>query len=429
MTRNDLKEKDDHGQQKNGPKSIPIPECDEWCNTEETKTVRYKFVWTIEKFSGLFPWGQRQTQVPYHQQFVDSCVFKNKNAHEGRSWMLRLFPNGANGQYGHGHGSYMSVQLICSNPGVYNQSVDTSYEISILDNNKTKKHSVKGNQVFFLLKNFVGSPSNVNAYSTVSYPFDEDAITVDNLTNGTPSNNHTLVARNSLSGDGLLSNDTLTLLCEITEVGVGRSLLMTEGLHLQKNKKVDPMVPVLLDTSVHHKKLFKDVNHIFLNKKNGYDVILKCGDQEFYCHKFMLSARSPVFEAMFFSDMVENKSGTVNVEDVDPDVMIEVLQYIYTGCSLNIDKHAKAILGASEKYLIEQLKGCCEDHLSGILDVENCVELLLLGERNNAKDLKKAALVFLTDNMTKFIAGDWKQKLKDHPVLVMEVMENLLAKK
>jgi len=334
------------------------------------------------------------TQVPNHQQFVESCVFKNKDAPEGRSWMLRLFPNGANG-----NGNYMSVYLICSNPPGVNQSVTATYEISILDNNKTKKHSVTGNQVFTI---------------------------------GTQSKNHSLVARNSVtSGEGLLSNDTLTLLCEITEDGVRRSLLMTEGegLHLQKNKKVDPMVPALLDTSVHHKKLFKDVNYIFLNKKNGYDVILKCGDQEFYCHKFMLSARSPVFEAMLFSDMVENKSGTVNVEDVDPDVMMEVLQYIYTGCSLNIDKHAMAILAASEKYLIEQLKGCCEDHLSGILDVENCVELLLLGERNNAKDLKKAALVFLTDNMAKFIAGDWKQKLKDHPVLVMEVMENLLAKK
>merc|ERR1711915_1074412 len=83
----------------------------------------------------------------------------------------------------------------------------------------------------------------------------------------------------------------------------------------------------------------------------------------------MLSARSPVFEAMFFSNMAENKSGTVNVEDVDPDVMIEVLQYIYTGCSLNIDKHAMAILAASEKYLIEQLKGCCESVPSDSLKV------------------------------------------------------------
>ena len=45
----------------------------------------------------------------------------------------------------------------------------------------------------------------------------------------------------------------------------------------------------------------------------------------------MLSARSQVFHAMFNSDMVENKSGSVNVEDFHPNVMKEMLQYIYTG--------------------------------------------------------------------------------------------------
>ena len=83
----------------------------------------------------------------------------------------------------------------------------------------------------------------------------------------------------------------------------------------------------------------------------------------------------------------------------------KIFTVLIIGCSLNIDKHAKAILAAAEKYLLEQLKVCCEDHLSGILNVENCIELLLLGERNNATALKKAALLYLTDNMTKFIAG------------------------
>ena len=46
---------------------------------------------------------------------------------------------------------------------------------------------------------------------------------------------------------------------------------------------------------------------------------------------FLASSRSPVFQAMFISDMEETKSGTVKVEDVHPDVMTEILQYVYTG--------------------------------------------------------------------------------------------------
>jgi len=331
-----------------------------------------------------------QSQLQPHQQVIESCKFKYKNGltEDERLWKLKLYPNGSNGN------RYMSVYLICINPG-RSQTVTANYEFSILDKNKTKQHPIQGHQMF-------------NA--------------------GTQSvNNQNYIVRNQITSSLLLSDDdTLTIVCEITEDGSHSSSLMTEGL--QKNKKVDPMVPVMLDTSVYHKQLFKDMNHVFLNKNNGYDIIIKCGDNAFYCHKYMLSARSPVFQAMFISDMVETKSGTVKVEDVQPDVMTEILQYVYTGCSLNIDKHAKAILAAAEKYLLDQLKVCCEDHLSGILDVGNCIELLLLGERNNATALKKAALLYLTDNMTKFIAGDWKQKLKNHPVLVMEVMENLMAK-
>jgi len=389
MKRNDLKEVD-HGKLKDAAskdlKDVPI-ECDGWCNTEKTKSKSYKFVWTIEQFSGLFPHGQRT--VDHQFQYVESSDFKYKDGltHDERIWKLKLYPNGTNGN------RYMTVYLISTYPG-RSQTVNAKYEISILDNNKSKQYPIPGNQVFN-----AGAQSNPLNYS---------------------------VSRNQLDNHNLLPNDTLTIVCEISEDGSHSSSLMTEGL--QKNKKVDPLVPVMLDTSVYHKQLFKDMNHVFLNKNNGYDIIIKCGDNAFYCHKYMLSARSPVFQAMFISDMVETKSGTVKVEDVQPDVMTEILQYVYTGCTLNIDKHAKAILAAAEKYLLEQLKVCCEEHLSGILNVENCIELLLLGERNNATALKKAALLFLTDNMTKFIAGDWKQKLKNHPVLVMEVMENLMAK-
>jgi len=388
MTRNNLKE-DDHGKLKDAAskdlKDSPI-ECDGWCITEKNKSISYKFVWTIEQFSGLFPHGQ--STIHYQHQNIESSDFKYKDGltHDERIWKLKLYPNGTNGN------GLVTVCLISTYPG-RSQNVTAKYEISILDNNKNKQNTIQGNQVF-----------NAGQSKTLQYS----------------------VPRNQLNSHNLLPDDTLTIVCEISEDGSHRSSLMTEGL--KKNKKVDPMVPVMLETSVYHKQLFKDMNHVFLNKNNGYDIIIKCGDNSFYCHKFMLSARSPVFQAMFISDMEETKYGTVKVEDVHPDVMTEILQYVYTGCSLNIDKHAEAILAAAEKYLLDQLKVCCEDHLSGILDVENCIELLLLGERNNATALKKAALLFLTDNMTKFIAGDWKQKLKNHPVLVMEVMENLMAK-
>jgi len=52
---------------------------------------------------------------------------------------------------------------------------------------------------------------------------------------------------------------------------------------------------------------------------------------------------------MFESQMLEGISNKVQIEDVDPDVMKEVLRFIYTGKSNSIDKMADLLLAAADK--------------------------------------------------------------------------------
>ena len=64
------------------------------------------------------------------------------------------------------------------------------------------------------------------------------------------------------------------------------------------------------------------------------------------------AARSAVFSAMFESQMLEGISNKVQIEDVDPEVMKEVLRFIYTGKSNSIDKMADLLLAAADKVWI-----------------------------------------------------------------------------
>ena len=41
--------------------------------------------------------------------------------------------------------------------------------------------------------------------------------------------------------------------------------------------------------------------------------------------------RSTVFEAMFTHDMSENRSSKVNIVDLDPDIVYDMISYIYSG--------------------------------------------------------------------------------------------------
>ena len=52
---------------------------------------------------------------------------------------------------------------------------------------------------------------------------------------------------------------------------------------------------------------------------------------------------------MFESQMLEGISNKVQIEDVDPEVMKEVLRFIYTGKSNSIDKMADLLLAAADK--------------------------------------------------------------------------------
>ena len=65
------------------------------------------------------------------------------------------------------------------------------------------------------------------------------------------------------------------------------------------------------------------------------DVQLQArGEQCFRAHKAILATRSPVFAAMFSHGMKETQSGLVDLSDVEPAVLDELLHFVYSGSLL-----------------------------------------------------------------------------------------------
>ena len=155
----------------------------------------------------------------------------------------------------------------------------------------------------------------------------------------------------------------------------------------------------LEEQRTHHKQFIKDFDHCFDDKGNNHDVTLKCGEKLFYCHKYTLSLRSPVFKAMFQSNTMENANGLVEIEDIQQEAFSEFLNYIYTGSiSLSFDKYGKELLAVADKYQVDKLKRACEKELISKLDAENCSEMIVMAECNKAEKLKKAAFELFNKN-------------------------------
>ena len=107
------------------------------------------------------------------------------------------------------------------------------------------------------------------------------------------------------------------------------------------------------DTTFHSCLLYEAV---YTNIQEFSDVIIKCGDTKFECHKVFLASRSRVFKEMFNADAKEMIKNEVQIDDIEPDVMGEMLYFIYLGKTYDMESDAvfaKDVFLAAVKYQIE----------------------------------------------------------------------------
>ena len=92
--------------------------------------------------------------------------------------------------------------------------------------------------------------------------------------------------------------------------------------------------------------------------------------------------------------MQENVNNIVNIEDAEPNVIDEMLSFVYTGKVKDMNLIACELLRISDKYFLEGLKSICEDTLCENLSVENVLKILSLADLHNVKTLRTRAVKF-----------------------------------
>ena len=116
---------------------------------------------------------------------------------------------------------------------------------------------------------------------------------------------------------------------------------------------------------------------------------------------------------MFLADMAEKNTKMVDVKDIHPDVLSEIVSFIYFAKIPRFDKFTRDLLAAADQYQLDQLKSACEDHLCRNIDIENCVGFMTMGDMYQADTLKKTSLQFIARNRKEVLkTKDWKESLK-----------------
>ncbi len=158
------------------------------------------------------------------------------------------------------------------------------------------------------------------------------------------------------------------------------------------------------------------------------DLELRCQEGIIKCHKFMLSARSPVLRMILNSDSKEAKTGVIEIKDSNPVSLRQFVNFLY---SEEVEKdtdinNLAALLHLADKYDVGSLTKACCQRLQSKMDKENASDILRLA-RMYKLDLEEAAKEYVAEQAKDVIKTDsWNELLLSDPTVANEIIMKIM---
>uniref|UniRef100_A0A914H0P4 Speckle-type POZ protein n=2 Tax=Globodera TaxID=31242 RepID=A0A914H0P4_GLORO len=341
-----------------------LPIAENWCNTQ-VKVVKFNYMWTINNFSFC---REEMGEV------LKSSTF-SAGPNDKLKWCLRINPKGLDEE----SKDYLSLYLLlvqCNKT-----EVRAKFKFSILNAKREETKAMESQRAYRFVQ---GKDWGFKKFIRRDFLLDEQ--------------------------NGLLPDDRLSIFCEVSVVA---DTVNVTGQSNMMQFRVPPC------------RLSDDMGSLF-EKSFFADCVLSSGSKEFQVHKAVLACRSPVFAAMFEHGMTEAQNDRVNIEDIDPEALKEMLRFMYTGNAPNLERMADELLAAADKYQLERLKVMCEQSLCLSLTNENACETLILADLHSAEHLKTQAIEYINLHANEVMESDgWKILVKEHPPLLEQVFKAL----
>jgi len=216
--------------------------------------------------------------------------------------------------------------------------------------------------------------------------------------------------------DGLLQNDTLCV--------YGDLCLWSESF--KNSSSITRSSPDIVVPSC---DLADDLAALWRDPEATHaDIKLVAGEKSFMAHKAILAARSPMLRAMFSLDMKEKEASEIDVVDVSPETLAQMIEFMYTGNVDDLDERADELLAAADKYGLARLRSMCESSLEKNFAVDTIAHTLVLSHLHSAKGLKDRAIDYVVAHVSlvRQSAG-WKELEKSYPQLIADVFHSLVS--
>lgn len=220
-------------------------------------------------------------------------------------------------------------------------------------------------------------------------------------------------------GRGLLVNDTIVIKYQI-ELVVSTGGALSRQVAAPKPSKAVVVPPPNLGMNL--LQLFED--------RMSPDVVFDVDGLKIPAHKIILSARSPVFKALLTGPMKEGQQDSVTIQDVRAPVFKILLYFAYADklptelqdSKLDVPM-AQHLLAAADRFQLLRLRCICEQRLCDSVAVDTVATTLALAEQNNARELKRVCLEFVSKHLQAVMSTEgYEYMIKTCPQLQSELL-------
>eukprot|EP00930_Biecheleria_cincta_P047051 TRINITY_DN32550_c0_g1_i1.p1 TRINITY_DN32550_c0_g1~~TRINITY_DN32550_c0_g1_i1.p1 ORF type:complete len:353 (-),score=75.52 TRINITY_DN32550_c0_g1_i1:100-1158(-) len=209
--------------------------------------------------------------------------------------------------------------------------------------------------------------------------------------------------------------------------GFTDDLVIFEACVTVLGQEIVSVKPLQAEPKCEAEDLIADLRALW-DTRQGTDLVLQFESTALQVHGLMLAARSPVFARMLSAQMTEASSRLIKIEDVDPDIMQWLCEFIYTGTlrderPWSSEELAGALLQAAAKYEVRGLVHWCSTKVAATLTVDTVAEWLILATQigPQAGPLKDRCLQVVAGSLSEVQATEGWQRLMQNARVVSEV--------
>lgn len=177
-----------------------------------------------------------------------------------------------------------------------------------------------------------------------------------------------------------------------------------------------------------------DQMRLSVNNKQYSDVMIRVGPQNqiVYAHRIILANRSTYFNNLFTqqSSVMDQRFMKLDKPDVQPEVFLKVIEYLYTGSIRMKQDDVLEILALAEEFGVNSLKDMCAKFIQDNIDTENACMLLETSREFNCHGLTHFCLNYIDKHISRVLSSKgWLDLSEDTLILIIKRNELHLAAK